>query len=271
MAETPAALDLRPELTPQQVLDRLDGVLPELAAAGGYKGSVETFVPGAGEVFGVRVPQLRKLGGLLYRAFRRDKHRLVAVARACWARGSREHRLVALFALQRLRTLSPHERWQLGREFLGDVRDWETCDQLCSALLGPALAAEAGLMEDVEALGRSQNFWFQRGALVASVSLRRSKLGADELRILNERTLALCAGLLGDPEPYIRKAVDWALRELLKRDYDLGRDFLFDQAGRNPVSPAITTLKLASKKLTVRDRARFTARLRAGDTGASSG
>ena len=63
--------------------------------------------------------------------------------------------------------------------------------------------------------------------------------------------------LLDDPEKYIRKAVDWTVREVIKRHYDLGFEWLLKQARRRPTRIARTTLKLASKKLTAQDQEIF--------------
>jgi 3-methyladenine DNA glycosylase AlkD len=241
---------------PAQTVERLERIMRTLADDSGYQGSVETFVPGAGEVFGVRVPQLRDLAGELFKAFRKDSGQLLAIAHGCWERASREHRLIALFLLNRMR-LTPEERLSLGEEFLPDVGDWEICDQLCSMLTGPALAGKPVFMDELEAWAGDDNFWIRRAAVVSTVSLRKSKLDPETLRGLNLRTLKLCDRLLDDSEPYIRKAVDWALREAIKRDYDLGREFLLAHADRKPVHPARATLKLAAKKLKAGDQERF--------------
>jgi 3-methyladenine DNA glycosylase AlkD len=256
MPEPPDVFSIHADMEPGEIVGQLDHTLRTLAGEGGYQGSVERFVPGAGEVFGVRVPQLRELAGEIFRQYQKSPGDLLAIARSCWERASREHRLVALFLLNRTR-LRPEERWALGEEFLPDVGDWETCDQLCSALLGPALAQRPDFMDAVERWSVDANFWVRRAALVSTVSLRRSKLEAGIQRTLDRRTLQVCERLLDDPEAYIRKAVDWALRELIKRDYGLGQAFLFEQAIHKPGYPARATLKLAAKKLNKADQARF--------------
>lgn len=239
------------------LIERLEHALQALAEENGYRGDVETFVPGVGEAFGVRVPQLRELAREVFSTYRKQPERLIEIGRACWGRGSREHRLIALFTLARMRSLSPGERWMIGEEFLPDVGDWETCDQLCAALLGPALAEEPAFMEKLETWSGNQNLWVRRAAVVATVSLRGSRLESRQLLFLNRRALKMCERLLDDSEPYIRKAVDWGLRELIKRDYDLGRDFILDRAAREPAYPALATLKLAAKKLKETDQRRF--------------
>jgi len=62
---------------------------------------------------------------------------------------------------------------------------------------------------------------------------------------------------LNDREKYIRKAVDWSVREVIKRRYDLGREWLFAQADSELSRTALSTLKLAAKKLTEHDQVFF--------------
>jgi 3-methyladenine DNA glycosylase AlkD len=257
MPDNPEAFPVDQGTTTPEIVERLEHRFRSLAGESGYEGSLATFVPGVGEAFDVRVPQLRQLARTIFSTYRKQPERLIALGRACWDRGSREHRLIALFLLARMRGLSPHERWALGEEFLPDVGDWETCDQLCSALLGPALAEEPSFMDELETWAGDERFWVRRAAVVATVSLRSSKLEAFHLLKLNRHTLELCERLLDDPEPYIRKAVDWGLRELIKRDYALGKDFLLERAAKEQAYPALATLKLAAKKLKETDQRRF--------------
>lgn len=242
---------------PEQVLLQLDRALSTLAGDEGYKQGMHTIVPGVGEVIGVRVPDLRKLASQLARTYKGQPESLIALARTCWRRGSREHRMIALFTLAGMKKLPAKERWSLAETFLPDVRDWETCDQLCAALSGQALAEDADYMNRLEQWAGDDNLWVRRVAIVSTVLLRRGKFERKLARSLNERTLRLCERLLGDEEKYIRKAVDWAIRELIKRDYGLGCEFLLKRASRQPGYPERATLKLAAKKLHPADQTRF--------------
>ena len=59
----------------------------------------------------------------------------------------------------------------------------------------------------------------------------------------------MCAQLLDDQEHYIRKAVDWTVREVIKRHQDLAFRWMMNQAESGLSSIARSTLKLAAKKL----------------------
>jgi 3-methyladenine DNA glycosylase AlkD len=253
----PIRVNLPEDGEAEQILARLDEALKASPVDDAYFEAMHTVVPGAGKVLGVRVPQLRALAAQLGKAYRGQETLLLDLARGCWRRGTREHRLIALFLLAGMKALTPRERWSMAEGFLPDVQDWETCDQLCGALTGQALAEDPAYMDQLEIWAGDPDFWVRRVAIVSTVLLRRSGFEPGLARSLDERTLELCDRLLGDEEKYIRKAVDWALRELIKRSYKLGCSYLMEKAAERPDYPARATLKLAAKKLKPADQNRF--------------
>lgn len=247
---THALAGLPVDAPPAQVSDYLTGVFESLSSPEDVSG-VEHFIPGADQVYGLRVPDLRAMGKHIAQAFKKDADYCQGLARACWARPTREHRLVALFIIDSIR-LSPAEYWDLGTAFLPGIQTWEDCDQLCMATLGKALRKDLARFDRLEAWIDDPDMWVRRAALVTTTRIRTNwKLDPDVLHDLDRRTLAMCDALLPDEEPYIRKAVDWAIREVLRRDYDIARDWLMAQAARTDLpAKAATTLKLSAKKLT---------------------
>ena len=257
MTEIEAALtDLPSTPEPGSVLGVITRALERLGGDPEYLAGMRMVAPGVGELYGVKVPVLRKLAGKIVGAYKKNGDALRSIAIESWDRGSREHQLVALFILARVK-LAPAERWELGVRFLPDVNNWESCDQLCAALLGEALAKDPGYMDVIEDWVEDESLWVRRASLVATVYLRRAKCSEQVALDLDRRTLAICDALLNDQEKYIRKAVDWSVREVVKRHYDLGRKWLFAQADSELTRTARSTLKLAAKKLTEHDQAIF--------------
>jgi 3-methyladenine DNA glycosylase AlkD len=251
--------DFPPNPQPDDVLEIVTETFVRMGDDPDYLSGVQVAVPGGGQMYGVRVPDLRKVSKSVSKAYRQDNAFLQALALNSWERKTREHRLFALFILAGIKELTPVERWTLGESFLPDVGDWEICDQLCHALLGEALAKDARYMDVLETWQADPNFWIRRAALVTTVFLRRAQFPEDLALELDARTLAICAALLGDGEKYIRKAVDWSIRAVIKRRYELGRDWLMAQAAEKPSRVGRSTLKLAAKKLTKADEVLFTA------------
>ena len=257
MAENNLVTNKLPEIPDAgQVIQAIEGVFTKLGGDPVYMQGMRMAVPGAEKLFGVKVPLLRKLSNEVIQNYKKDKEIISRVATECWSRGSREHQLVALFMLAGIK-LMPSERWDWGVRFLPEVSNWESCDQLCMALIGQALAEDPKYMDFLENWVEDENFWVRRAALVATVYLRRAKHPPEVAEELDNRTLAMAEALLDDNEKYIRKAVDWSVREVLKRHYSIGFDWMRTQARSSPSKIAKSTLRLASKKLTEKDRKRF--------------
>jgi len=240
---------------PASVVDRVTEAFKAMATAEDVAG-VMHFMPTIDQTYGLRVRHMRAIAKAVARHYGKDAAVGRAIALESWRRASREHRLFALFLLENLK-LPPEESWELGTRFLPDVITWEDCDQLCAALLGRALSRDPAYMDTLESWLGDENFWVRRAALVSTAYLRRARFEPELACDLDRRALAMCAALLDDPEPYIRKAVDWAAREVLRRHYDLARAWLIEQAAGGPSRTAATTLKLSAKKLEPSDHAGF--------------
>jgi 3-methyladenine DNA glycosylase AlkD len=222
-----------------------------------YLQGMQMAVPGSGKLYGIRVPQLRMIAKQLTKKFGDQEQDLGRFAKASWAQGSREHRLIALFVLAGMKKLTSERKWELGVEFLPDVKDWETCDQMCHALLGQALAEDPDYMDQLETWIDDNNFWVRRAALVSTVILRRAKYSKEVAEGLDQRTLRMCAVLLDDGEKYVRKAVDWTIREVIKRHSALAFTWMVGQAQSGLGAIGRSTLKLSAKKLNEVDQQRF--------------
>ena len=163
--------------------------------------------------------------------------------------GTREHKLIALFIYDGLKTLRADDRWAIGIRFLPDVCNWEECDQLCMAIFGRVIVEDPTVMDELERWTEDPNFWIRRAALVTTVYLRRGKFDEVQSLALDQRSLDMCAVLLDDEEKYIRKAVDWTIRAVIARHEELAYGWIMDQTRGGLSSTGRSTLKLASKKL----------------------
>jgi 3-methyladenine DNA glycosylase AlkD len=249
------------ELDVREVLGVLTRALEGHEQDSEYLQGMQMAVPGAGKIYGVRVPQLRTMAKQLTKKYGDQEQDLIRFTQASWAQESREHRLIAIFVLAGMKELTPERRWELGVEFLPDVEDWETCDQMCHALLGQALAEDPDYMEQLETWIDDDNFWARRAALVSTVILRRAKYSEAVAKGLDQRTLGMCAIVLDDGEKYIRKAVDWTVREVVKRHYALAFTWMVNQAESGLGAVGRSTLKLSAKKLDATDQQHFLAAL----------
>lgn len=244
------------ELSGEGLLACLDSAFTLLGGDDGYQEMIQTAVPGMEATFGIRVPKLRSLSKDLVKHCRGHRKQLLNLVEDVWRRPSREHKLVALF-IAFYGKMPPEQGWALAQRLIPDIRNWEVCDQLCLSLTKPALSKDADLFDTLEEWIQAENFWRRRVALVTAAIIRKPAFDDGTARELDQRALQMCLLAINDPEPYIAKAVDWTIREILKRRYEPGRRWMFDRLDDELSKRARSTLRKASAKLTDADRKRF--------------
>ena len=153
---------------------------------------------------GVTVTELRHVA----RALGRD-HRLAA---ELWTTGIHEARLLATLVDDPNKvTEAQMERW------VRAVRSWDLCDGLCGNLFDRTAYA---FDKAEEWSGRAEEFTKRAGfALMATAAVHRQ----DAPDSAFERFLPLIEIQATDDRNYVRKAVNWALRQIGKRSYRLNR------------------------------------------------
>lgn len=152
--------------------------------------------------YGIRIPQLRKFASTLPR----DN----ALASLLWEMASRESRILA--GLVADAASFPEEMME---SWLVDFNDWELCDQTCFNLFYKIPCAYDKCFE-----------WSKKGkefekraafSLMAKLALKSSKF--EDSKYLN--LFPVISEAANDPAIYVRKAVNWALRQIGKRNHNL--------------------------------------------------
>lgn len=158
----------------------------------------------AGEHLGIAIPVLRALA-----RGRRGDH---ALALALWDSGVQEARILAAYVDDPTQvTRTQMERWTR------DFDNWALCDQVCGNLFVRTPQA-AGM---AEAWSRRRAEYTKRAgfALMAALAVHRKELPDRCFR----RFLARVRGESGDSRNFVRKAANWALRQIGKRSPGLRR------------------------------------------------
>jgi 3-methyladenine DNA glycosylase AlkD len=147
---------------------------------------------------GVNIPLLRELAKV-----HRRNHGL---ALELWRTGIHEARILAsLVADPLLVTELQMEEW------VAEIDSWDVCDQCCSNLFARTAYAwdKAG-----EWSGRPEEFIKRAGfVLMAQLAVKEKKLSSERFQPF----LDLIRREAGDERNYVKKAVNWALREIGKR------------------------------------------------------
>lgn len=125
-----------------------------------------------------------------------------------------EFRLAALLALveKYKRSKRDDDRETIARYFISNchlANNWDLVDLSTPYILGEELLRSRHI-DDAISLSRSHSIWERRSAVVATLTpVRNAQL---------DLAIDLCHRLISDPEPLMRKAVGWVLRECGKKD-----------------------------------------------------
>ena len=178
--------------------------LRSLAQPGNLEGMKRFGIP-TEHALGIPIPMLRQLA----REIGRD-HRMAGVL---WASGIHEARILAtLVDMPGEVTPEQMEAWVL------DFHSWDLCDQCCSNLFDRTPHA---YRKAVEWSSRDEEFVKRAGfVLMAALSVHDKK--ADD-RVFR-KFLPIIVREATDDRPYVRKAVNWALRQIGKRNMALKRE-----------------------------------------------
>jgi 3-methyladenine DNA glycosylase AlkD len=155
--------------------------------------------------YGVSIPTLRKMA----REIGRDH----TLAEQLWSSGVHEARILACFVDDPLMvTAEQMERW------VADFDSWDICDQCCSNLFDKTNLAHE---KAVEWSAREEEFVKRAGfALMAALAVHDKKAKDEEFI----RFLPAIIRESVDTRNFVKKAVNWALRQTGKRNRNLNRE-----------------------------------------------
>jgi 3-methyladenine DNA glycosylase AlkD len=154
--------------------------------------------------FGVSMAMLKPLE----RRYRRD-HEL---ARALWASGHHEARILAAL-IEDPELVTPHQM----EAWVADLDSWDLCDQACMRVF----AKTPHVADKVARWAKDKREFVRRAAFATIAGYAVSaKKASDEYFI---RWLPLIEQYSTDERNYVRKAVNWALRQIGKRSPSLHR------------------------------------------------
>jgi 3-methyladenine DNA glycosylase AlkD len=148
---------------------------------------------------GLSIPDLRLMARGL-----RDDHEL---ALALWQTGVHEARILAGFMDDPSRVSEEQmEAW------VAQFDSWDVCDQVCSSLFDRTAFAWD---KAVEWAARDEEFVKRAGFVLMAALAVHDKGAPDESYLA---LLPLIAGEAGDERNFVKKAVNWALRQIGKRN-----------------------------------------------------
>lgn len=183
---------------------RVAAILEELRALGSEKDrqGMARFGINVDNAFGIAVPVLRKIA----KRFRGDH----ALAQALWATGNHEARLLAGF-VDDPKAVTPEqiEAWA------ADFDSWDICDQATTSLFDKTPHAWPKARE----LALRDSEWVKRAGFSLMAGLAWHDKGTPDQAFLD--FLPLIEAGAFDRRNFVKKAVNWALRGIGKRNLAL--------------------------------------------------
>ena len=166
--------------------------------------AVKQFVPGAENIYGVRMPVINELA-------KNYKSGGLELARKLWDSGAYEERMLAAKIIGKSARKNPARAIEMVKDIAGDIDNWAICDTIGMQSLKPLNNKHKdeifGLSRQ---LIRSNNFWKRRLALVLVESFTRHGEQRHEI----DEILGM---LEGEKEYYVQKAISWLKRNFKKR------------------------------------------------------
>lgn len=189
-------------ITVQEVVAELESGRDEKALAGMARYGIRV-----DRAYGWSVPDLRALAKRIVGELGRRDPARHAIALKLWKTGIHEARLLAgLVDLPELVTEGQVETWAL------DLDSWDVCDQLCNNLL---VYTSWAWPKALEWSGREEEFVKRAGFVLMATLAVHDKAASDE------RFQPLFAAIereAADERNFVKKAVNWALRNIGKRN-----------------------------------------------------
>ena len=189
-------------ITVDEVLAELTSRRDEKALAGMARYGIKV-----DDAYGVSVPEVRALGKRIVKELGRHDPARHPFALGLWETGIHEARLLAgMVDLPEMVTEEQMEAW------VSDLDSWDVCDQLCNNLF---TYTHWAWPKALEWSGREEEFVKRAGFVLMATLAVHDKGAADE------RFLPLLAAIereAADERNFVKKAVNWALRNIGKRD-----------------------------------------------------
>jgi len=171
------------------------------------------YIPGMGESYGVPLPALRIIAAELAKWGQRRPAEAFALVERLWGNGSRDERVIVAKVLERLGKREWAKTLELAASFVGDIRNWEECDQLaCFGLRYVVQRHPGAVLPRCQAWVQSEDKWTRRFGVAVLTSLPKDKAYHP-----SEQEFAVLDAVMADEAREVQDAVAWALREIGKR------------------------------------------------------
>ncbi|HDL21038.1 MAG TPA: DNA alkylation repair protein [Nitrospirae bacterium] len=155
-------------------------------------------------IYGISIPNLRKMAGQIGKSH--------LLAEKLWVSGIHEARILACMVDESEKVSeSQMERW------VKDFDSWDVCDQCCNKLF---VRTEVAYKKAIEWSNRSEEFVKRAGfVLMTQLAVHDKEAGDDTF----DEFFTIIKREAADERNFVKKAVNWALRQIGKRNRNLNK------------------------------------------------
>lgn len=159
-----------------------------------------------------KTPLLNSIGQELGKLMAKENWKFEKLTKL-WKEEERDERLIVISALGKISNKDYEKTKQFVLSILGDITDWEVCDQLALRVVAKlAVQNQKEIFSLMEQWITSRNKWVRRLAAATIPPYVRAK--PEESRTC----LEFLDRAMQEQDKDVRKAVGWALREITKKD-----------------------------------------------------
>ncbi len=205
-----------------------------------YKVGAQNYFKDDVKLYGVRVPEVRKISSEFYK-FVKDKKKLeiYEICEKLMQSGFSEEKTIAfdwIFKQKKHFNLDDFGVFECWIEKY--VKSWADCDDFCGHALGYLLYMNETLVKKLMSWTKSENRWLRRASAVSLIySVKRDKYHAEAFKIAES--------LLLDEDDLVQKGYGWLLKEISNLNQDAVFEFIFIRRDKMPR----TALRYAIEKM----------------------
>lgn len=204
----------------QQWLESIDATFREAGDPSRAEGE-KAYLKSDLEFVGAGVPFIRATAKSFHRQFPALAHGdLTEVVLTLWRPPVHELRSLAIAILEAFRDRLVFEDLSLIEDLVRQCNTWAHVDWLAVKVAGELISRSPNGLETLERWSRDPWMWLRRSALLALLEPLRA--GGGDFEIFSR----LAAGMLGEKEFFIRKAIGWILRDTSRKRPELTYGFL---------------------------------------------
>jgi len=173
---------------------------------------MKRFAAGGKNTLGISIPELRNLAKNINKEYKNNPDKKHKIALELWDSGIHEARILAAFtAVPEYANLADIDKW------VHEFDSWDICDQTCNSYFGKTIYK----YELVGRYVKSEKEFVKRTAFVmmAVLAVHDKKITDKNF----EPYFKLIIEKSTDERNFVKKAVNWALRQIGKRNQNLNK------------------------------------------------